>query len=173
MFDQEVARHSAISVRAMGLDSTAPVGPRAVQAEPEVIQILFRPVENPRERAEAIVPYIYDRSTPRERIDEDLEVLSEWYPNPEGYMAQLQGILAWEAYSRLPQITAPTLVIHGANDRLVPAGNADLIASRIPDAQLVKIPNASHIFMTDQPAPAHEAILNFLSTHRTFSASRG
>ena len=173
MIAQEFALQYAKRVRSLVLACTAPGGPRAVQAEPEVIQILFRPVENPRERAEAIVPYIYDRSTPRERIDEDLEVLSEWYPNPEGYMAQLQGILAWEAYSRLPQITAPTLVIHGANDRLVPAGNADLIASRIPDAQLVKIPNASHIFMTDQPAPAHEAILNFLSTHRTFSASRG
>jgi pimeloyl-ACP methyl ester carboxylesterase len=101
----------------------------------------------------------------RARIDQDLAVLSEWYPNAEGYMAQLQGILAWEAYSRLGNITAPTLVIHGENDRLVPAANGRLIAERIPGARLVMLPRASHIFMTDQPAAAHHAQMEFLSAH--------
>ena len=83
-------------------------------------------------------------------------------PRPESYTAQLQGILAWEAYSRLPAIALPTLVIHGENDRLVPAANGKLIADRIPRARLVLIPHASHIFLTDQPRIAGEAILNFL-----------
>ena len=77
-------------------------------------------------------------------------------------VAQLQGILSWEAYSRLSQISAPTLVIHGESDRLVPAGNSKLIAARIPGAKLVLLPHASHIFTTDQPEAAHHAILEFL-----------
>jgi 3-oxoadipate enol-lactonase len=125
--------------------------------------LLFRRDLSPAERAEAAVPFIYDSGTPRERIDQDLAVLSQWYPQPEGYMAQLQGILAWEADSRLSKINAPTLVIHGENDRLVPAANACLIAERIPGARFVKLPHASHIFMTDQPAAAHQALLEFLS----------
>jgi pimeloyl-ACP methyl ester carboxylesterase len=77
-------------------------------------------------------------------------------------MAQLQGIFAWEGYSRLQKISAPTLVIHGETDQLVPAGNGELIAARINGAQLVKLPHASHIFTTDQPEASLQAIISFL-----------
>jgi len=46
------------------------------------------------EGAEAMVPYIYDASTPRERIDQDLAVRRTVYPTTEGYMGQVQGIIA-------------------------------------------------------------------------------
>lgn len=164
MIAQEFALQCPKRVRSLVLACTSPGGPHAVQADPEVIQMLFRE-GNPKERAEAIVPYIYDRATPREWIDEDLRILSEWYPNQEGYRAQLQGILAWEAYSRLPQIIAPTLVIHGVNDRLVPPGNADVIAGRMAHAQLVKVNHAGHILMTDQSRLVDQTILGFLATH--------
>ncbi|MGA8525923.1 MAG: alpha/beta hydrolase, partial [Candidatus Sulfotelmatobacter sp.] len=72
-------------------------------------------------------------------------------------------ILAWESFSRLPQITAPTLVIHGKVDRLVPVGNGELIAARIPGAQLVLLERASHLFSTDQPEAAETAIFDFLA----------
>jgi pimeloyl-ACP methyl ester carboxylesterase len=49
------------------------------------------------------------------------------------------------------------------NDRLIPVANADLIASRIPEAQFIKLAPASHIFMTDQPVAAHQSFLDFLS----------
>jgi 3-oxoadipate enol-lactonase len=81
-------------------------------------------------------------------------------------MGQLQGIFGWEAYSRIEQITAPTLVIHGETDRLVPSANGRLIAEKIPAAKLVLIPHASHIFETDQPAAAHHAILQFLAAQQ-------
>ena len=86
------------------------------------------------------------------------------FARPEAYMAQLQGILAWESYSRLPQLKVPTLVIHGETDRLVRIENGELIASRIPGAKLVKLPHASHIFPTHQSAACHAAILEFLAT---------
>ena len=151
-------------VRSLILGCTAAGGPTAIQADPEVGQMLMaRGVMTPEEAAEAAIPFIYDASTPRSRIDEDLNVRRPWLPKPEAYMAQLQGILAWEAYSRLPQITAPTLVIHGVNDRLVPVGNGKLIASRIPGAKLVLLEHASHIFPTDQTEASHRAILDFLA----------
>jgi pimeloyl-ACP methyl ester carboxylesterase len=53
-------------------------------------------------------------------------------------------------------------VIHGETDRLVPPGNGKLIADKIRGAKLVMIPRASHIFPTDQPKTAHQAILEFL-----------
>jgi 3-oxoadipate enol-lactonase len=164
MIAQEFALQFPKRVRSLVLACTTPGGPQAVQAEPAALQMLFRREGSPKERAEAAVPFIYDAATPRSRIEEDLEVLSEYYPKSEGYAAQLQGILAWEAYSRLAQVKVPTLVIHGANDRLVPVGNAELIASRVPESRLIKLPNAGHILMTDQQTPAHSVILEFLSS---------
>jgi len=163
MIAQEFALQYPARVRSLVLACTAPGGPQAQHAGPEVTDVLFSTGLSPAERARAIVPFIYDSGTPRERVEEDLAVLSQFYPVPEGFVAQLQAILAWEAYSRLPQITAPTLVIHGVNDRLVPASNADLIAGRIPSARLVKLADAGHILFTDQPAKSHDVVREFLA----------
>jgi pimeloyl-ACP methyl ester carboxylesterase len=164
MIAQEFALRYPGRLRSLVLACTACGGPYATQADPEVIQVLFHRQGTPAERAEAVVPFIYAATTPRERIDEDLAVLSKNFATPEGYTGQLQGIMAWESYSRLPEIQTRTLVVHGTNDRLVPAANSDLIASRIADAQVVKLPNASHIFMTDQPDRSQQSFLHFLAS---------
>jgi 3-oxoadipate enol-lactonase len=163
MIAQEFALQYPDRVLSLILGCTAAGGPHAVQAEPAALQTLMRQGMTPDQAKEAIIPFIYDAATPRERIDEDMAIRMKWYPTPQGYMGQLQGIMGWEAYSRIAQITAPTLVIHGETDRLVPSANGRLIAERIPGAKLVLIPHASHIFETDQPGAAHQAVLEFLT----------
>jgi 3-oxoadipate enol-lactonase len=166
MIAQEFALQYPARVRSLILGCTAAGGPTAVRAEPEAIQMLMkREKMSPEQAAEAAVPFIYDPTTPRERIDEDIAIRRPWFPSPEGYAAQLQGVLGWEGYSRICQIAAPTLVIHGESDRLIPPGNANLIAERIPGAKQVMIPRASHLFFTDQPEVAHRAIMDFLAIH--------
>jgi len=163
MIAQEFALQYPKRVRSLILGCTAAGGPTAVRAEPEAIQMLMRREKmSPEQAAEASVPFIYDPATARARIDEDLAIRRPWFPRPEGYAAQLQGILGWESYSRINQIVAPTLVIHGESDRLVPPGNGKLIAERIPGAKLVMISHASHLFLTDQTEISHHAILQFL-----------
>jgi pimeloyl-ACP methyl ester carboxylesterase len=171
MIAQEFALQYPRRVRSVILGCTASGGPTAVQSEPEVLQLLLRTGMSPEEESRAVNPFIYDVNTPQERIEEDLILRLEWYPTVEGYTAQIQGIIAWEAYSRIAQIAAPTLVIHGETDRLVPPGNAKLIAARIPGAKLVMIPHASHIFTTDQPEPAHRAIFEFLAAQNGLPAN--
>jgi 3-oxoadipate enol-lactonase len=166
MIAQEFALQYPNRVRSLMLGCTAAGGPHAVQAEPEALQAVLRRDVTPEQAKETIIPFIYDAATPRERIDEDMAIRMKWYPTPQGYMGQLQGIFGWEAYSRIAQIAVPTLVIHGETDRLVPAANGRLIAEQIPGAKLVLIPNASHIFETDQPAAAQNAVLEFLIAQR-------
>jgi 3-oxoadipate enol-lactonase len=164
MIAQEFALQHPARVRSLILGCTAAGGPTAVRAEPEAVQMLMtRDKMSPEQAAEAPVRFIYDSTTPRERIDEDIAIRRPWFPRPEAYTAQLQGILAWEAYSRLSRIAVPTLVIHGESDRLVPPGNGKLIAERIPGAKLVMIPHASHLFLTDQTEVSNHAILQFLN----------
>lgn len=95
------------------------------------------------EAVEAAIPFIHDPATPRARIDEDLAVRRPWCASPQGYMAQLRGILAWEAYDGLAPIQAPTLIIHGQIDRLIPPRNAELIASPISGAYYFRRPATS------------------------------
>lgn len=165
MIAQEFALQYPARVRSLILGCTAAGGPTAVRAEAEVNRVLMSRDSTPEEMAQAMRPFVYDSGTPVEKIEEDLAIRRQWFPKPQGYAAQLQGILAWEAYNRLSQITAPTLVIHGESDQLVPPGNGKLIASRIPGAELVLLSHASHIFVTDQTEAAHKTILKFLSEH--------
>jgi 3-oxoadipate enol-lactonase len=164
MIAQELALEFPERVRSLVLGCTAAGGPTALRAEPEVTELLMnRGAMTPEQSALAAIPYVYDRDTARDRIEEDLAIRRGWFPKPEGYVAQLQGILGWESYSRLPRLNVRTLVIHGETDRLVPLGNGELIAGRIPGAKLVRLPHASHIFPTDQTAAANGAILEFLA----------
>jgi 3-oxoadipate enol-lactonase len=165
MIAQEFALQYPKRTRSLILGCTSPGGPSAVRAEKKVADILMARGMTLEQAREAILPYTYDAATPREKIEEDLSLRRRWLPSLEGYMAQLQGILAWEAYSRIAQITAPTLVIHGRSDALVPPGNGELIAGRIPGSRLVLLEHASHLFLTDQTEAALKQILGFLLSH--------
>lgn len=165
MVAQEFALQYPERVQSLILGCTAPGGSNAKRAEPAAIELLRTSSQMTREQAaEAAIPFIYDPATPRHLLDEDIAMRLAWPTKPAGYLAQLQAILGWESFSRLPQITAPTLVIHGKGDRLVPTGNGELIAGRIPGAQLVLLERASHLFSTDQPEAAEKAILEFLAS---------
>ena len=165
MIAQEFALQYPQRVRSLILGCTAAGGPTAVRADADATQMLMARGSMTREEAaQAAVPFIYHADTPRKLIDEDIDRRRPMFPHPDAYNAQLQGILAWQSYSRLEKIAAPTLVIHGESDRLVPPGNGKLIAERIPGAKLVLIPRASHIFPTDQPEAANKAILDFLAS---------
>ncbi|MGM7669767.1 alpha/beta fold hydrolase [Microbacterium sp. A93] len=67
---------------------------------------------------------------------------------------------AWDA---LPEITAPTLVLHGTEDRMVPTENAALIAERIPDARLRLYPGGRHGFFEELEQEVTPEILGFLA----------
>jgi 3-oxoadipate enol-lactonase len=163
MIAQEFTLQYPARVKSLILGCTAAGGPAALQPAPEVLQVLMRRGMKPEEAIEAIDPFIYEPGTSPELLAEDRKLRIEWYPTADGYIGQLQGIMMWEAYNRLSQIAVPTLVVHGESDQLIPAGNAKLLADRIPNAQLVMISNASHIFPTDQPKITDEAVLSFLS----------
>jgi len=167
MIAQEFALQYPQRVQSLILGCTAAGGPTALLAEPAVL-VTLQAISSmsPEQAAEVVVPFIYDPGTPRRLIDEDIATRSPWFATKEGYLAQLQAIIGWESFSRLPRITAPTLVIHGKTDRLVPAGNGEIIAARIPGAQLVLLDRAGHLFSTDQTEAAHRALLEFLRSTR-------
>lgn len=91
--------------------------------------------------------------------------------NPMGMRRQLLAIIAdRDRANALGRITAPTLVIHGAADRLVPPANSQDIARRIPGARLEIIPDMAH----DLPPSKVARIVALITDHaRRASADTG
>jgi pimeloyl-ACP methyl ester carboxylesterase len=65
----------------------------------------------------------------------------------------------------LGRITAPTLVLVGVHDRATPPSESELIASKVPGATLVRIPDAAHLSALENPARVNESLLTFLAAH--------
>src|SRR5689334_9881449 len=142
MIAQELALRHPSRVRRLILGCTGCGGREAVRAEPDVIAALNARTAMPREQAMwMMAPYIYDPSTPRERIEADYRGRLSANGSNEGYAAQYQAIRAWPGtHARLAGLKAPTLVIHGETDRLVPPDNGRIIARAIPGAKLLMLP---------------------------------
>jgi pimeloyl-ACP methyl ester carboxylesterase len=164
MIAQELALNHRGRVRSLILGCTACGGRQSVPASREVAAALSARASISREEAMWLMaPYIFDASTPRERIAEDIAVRLGATVTNEGYFAQLQAIRAWSGtFDRLGDISMPTLVVHGETDQLVPAENGRILATAIPNATLAMLPHASHIFFTDQLELSTAAVLAFL-----------
>jgi len=79
-----------------------------------------------------------------------------------GYLEQMAAVAGYDTLDRLHLIKAPTLVITGTGDRIVSPGMSDLIASRIPNAKLVKIKGGSHAFFMEMRGRFNKEVLGFL-----------
>lgn len=163
---QELAITMPHRVRTMVLACTHPGVAHAVW-DPEALAFVAQRANlTPEQAAEASIPFNYAATTPRERIEEDWAVRLPLACTPAGYLAQAQGTASWTGLERLPAVTAPTLVLHGRDDRLVPAENGRRLAASIPGAELVVIPDANHLFFTDQPERTREELLRWLLRHQ-------
>lgn len=78
-------------------------------------------------------------------------------------MSQVSATQAHDALDRLAQIAAPTLVLTGDSDLLIPPANSELIAARIPGATLQQIAGGSHGFNFEKPDEFNAAVLGFLA----------
>lgn len=95
-------------------------------------------------KVEAVIgspAYPADQAALRDRIARDFE---RSY-HPPGFARQMAAIVAsGDRRAALAKITAPTMVIHGADDPLVPVTGGRDTAATIPGAQLVEIAGMGH-----------------------------
>jgi pimeloyl-ACP methyl ester carboxylesterase len=83
-------------------------------------------------------------------------------PSPLGYAQQLWALSTWSSLPRLGAIDAPTLVVVGDDDPLVPVSNALLMASRIPAARVLVCPGEGHFQLLDEDSAAVQAVREFI-----------
>lgn len=86
---------------------------------------------------------------------------------PAQYQSQVAiglGLMSAEACfeQRLKNITVPALILFGEHDKVVPPGNAELLAREIPGSTIYILGNAGHIFPIEVPEAAVQAVVQFL-----------
>lgn len=79
------------------------------------------------------------------------------------YGRQLRATLAHDVVDALHWITAPTLVIHGDADPLVPPANGAYLAAQINGARHLVYPGAGHIPIVERAEQFNRDVLAFLA----------
>ncbi|HEU4494110.1 MAG TPA: alpha/beta fold hydrolase [Rubrobacteraceae bacterium] len=101
----------------------------------------------------------------RAQRPEEFEQLVSWRladsPSLSAYYDQLRAGARFDVSRNVGRITSPTLVIHGSEDRFVPAANAAALAEEIPDARLRVLDDAGHLVFIERYADVNREVVNF------------
>ena len=82
-------------------------------------------------------------------------------PSLLGYSAQLWAGAFWSSLSWLPSVAAPTLVVHGEGDHLVPPANGFQLAHLLRTSRLHVLPNEGHLLVADPDGGAIPLLADF------------
>jgi poly(3-hydroxyalkanoate) depolymerase len=162
---QQFAHDAPQRVRRLALASTTPgIGGRV--PSPGVLALVSSPLPYlSRTYLTRIAPVIYGGEWRRAGASARGE-LAQWPDYSQDWITLLQQVYAiswWTSLPWLHRVTAPTLVVSGADDPLVPVQNAHLLARRIPNARLELIPDGGHLWMLEHPEASAALVDRFLS----------
>ncbi len=92
---------------------------------------------------------------------------------PSGLRDQARAVSRFGSFDRLSGITAPTLVMAGEVDVLIPPANARILQRAIHGAQGVLVRGAGHVFVWEAPERSAIEVTGFLSGVRDGHAPAG
>jgi pimeloyl-ACP methyl ester carboxylesterase len=166
---QIAVRHSEL-VDKLVLVSTSAGGSAYVQPGPEVMTMLTTRGEQQIEVGELtrrnytmIMAPGYAQSHPEE-LDRIAEIARYRPLTAEAYYRQLQAGLTHDVAQQLGSIQAPTLVIHGDADPLVPPQNGEYLAQNIRAAKHIVYLHVGHIPIIERYEQFNRDVLAFLES---------
>ena len=115
------------------------------------------------ERIRALAPFAFAAGAGPELLDPFVEKKVADVQDPEGYRGQIAAALSHDTYDRLPQIAAPTLILTGDDDRVIPAASSEVLRQRIPASRLEVVAGSGHLFFLEQPDESVRRLEEFLS----------
>ena len=162
MTAQEVALRHSQRLRTLVLGCTSAGGPDSTPTDTEVMQRLGELFLSGR-IGEAFAEGFKYNVSPTFAADERnvatfREIAAELPMDFQIMLAQLQAISSHDTSARLSAIEAPTLVVHGSEDRILPVANARHIASLLPRAQLEIFDGVGHLFWWERPERSAELV---------------
>jgi len=116
--------------------------------------------DNPAFRQVFTTLFIPEGTAEQHRWFNDLQRVST---SPDNAVKFIQALGMIDVEQLLPQVQAPTLVLHAENDARVPFSEGRRLASQIPNATFVPLPGNNHILLEREAA-----WLQFLTAVREF-----
>jgi 3-oxoadipate enol-lactonase len=164
---QEFALRHPRKVRSLVLGCTTAGGSHAVRLGGSALASAYSPQpmtaeERGKALAEAAFTKGYLAKHP-EIIASMIEARRQRPIDSTAFTHRMKAVVDHDAYDRLPQIQAPTLVITGKDDALIASDNSRIIAERIKGAKLVVLEPAGHCFWMEQPEQSRDAISGFIA----------
>ncbi len=153
------------------LASTNFGGTKVIPITPEAMQVLTDRSGDPGELVKrgiaiACAPGFAERQP---QVAQELLQYRLTNPVPRAqYAAQVAAGASTLAYTdeivdqRMSAIKVPTLILFGEHDKVVPPGNANLMAKKIAGAKVKILPRVGHVFPIEDPAATMDAIVAFL-----------
>lgn len=163
---QRLAETAPQLVSASALLSTDPGGSAAVDADPADWRQLVDHTGTPREQATRLISLLFPPPQ-AEAIDHEFgEVVAAARAalSPDALRAQEEAMEAWHRNDRPPPADPPpTVVVHGREDRVIPATNAEPLAQRWSATAPEVFDNCGHALMAQQPEAVASRLVEFLA----------
>jgi len=155
----------AISLTLM---ATHPGGPDAEPTPQTVRERLFDPRPDIDEEArirKQLRPMLSDSYL--DRYSDIVDQIVEWRVQSDASERardwQAAAIEDFDVSDRLEEIELPTLVMSPTGDEVVPPENGELLADRLPNAELLTFRNAPHLFFIEEAIQVNEHLAMFLA----------
>jgi len=163
-----LAQQLAIShpgcVRRLVLAATVP-GVGGVPGRPSALRVLATPRRyySP-SYLQSVAPTLYGGRIRREPelLRQQAGARLDRPPSLRGYLGQLFAIMTFTSLPFLRRISAPTLVLVGDDDPIVPLLNARILQRGIPDARLHIVPGGGHLLILESAEEVGPVIAEFL-----------
>ncbi|MEU7880155.1 alpha/beta fold hydrolase [Microbispora bryophytorum] len=107
------------------------------------------------------VPFFEER--PEEAAEFDT-AMAEMTMTVEAYLSQLNVIQTHDTTERLAQLTAPTLVLAGEEDILIPVRLSRRLHEAVPEARWATVPGG-HACLWETPEPFNTTLIDFVRAH--------
>lgn len=169
MISQHVALRYPGRIDKLILCCTTAGGMTAVQPPPEVVEQLTAiaaPGGDPLQAMLQVATVVFSEEYRSTRIHELVSAMIEnqIVPPSQATLAnQIGAVMMHDTYDRLGEIAAPTLVMTGDADILIPPENSKILAEQIPQAELRLFPGCGHGFNLEAADQFNRAVEAFLS----------
>jgi pimeloyl-ACP methyl ester carboxylesterase len=160
-------RHPEL-VKKLILVSTSAGGSTHVPPAPEILDLL-KPIPNEgiEENIRRIFPSLASPGYMQSHPEDLIQLVRNAKAKPirlESYQRQLGAVIAWKGVSpQLNQITAPTLILHGDADPLIPYGNGQHLSTHIQGTKFLTYTRVGHLPPIEAPERFNKDVINFLS----------
>lgn len=166
MIAQELALSRPERVDRLVLACTTPGGPDAHPLPEGTLRLIEEaPSLAPEVALRRFVDNALAPATPARRPELAERIVALRLAAPQdraAWAAQAAAAASFDAHGRLGALSAPTLVQHGTDDRVIDVRNGELVAGLIPGARLELFEGAGHLFFWEQPDAFVASVVSFL-----------